>query len=91
MTFEIAGEYNTATIHTNQPKGDCEEEALEQIKKIVNAEASEGKMDIHPNYPSKVWCSECGFEFNKHDPMAPNSYDDECRACDDRVDLDAHR
>lgn len=46
MTFEITGEYNTATVHTTQDRVDCEEEALEQIQAMTDHEAFVGDEDI---------------------------------------------
>jgi len=55
MTFEIEGEYNTATVHTNQSKEDAETEAIEQIQEIADAEAftsgdDEGTIAIMPDF-----------------------------------------
>ena len=46
MSFEIEGEYNTATVHTNKPRDECEQEALDQIQEMVNHEAFYGDGDI---------------------------------------------
>lgn len=52
MTFEIAGEYNTATVHTSQSKEDAETEAIEQIQSMADHEAfvGDGDMAIMPDF-----------------------------------------
>jgi tRNA-splicing ligase RtcB len=46
MTFEIEGEYNSATVYTEQSREECEQEALDQIKEMVNHEAFEGDENV---------------------------------------------
>lgn len=45
MTFELKGQYNDATVHTNADM--VEAEAVQQISTIVNHEAFEGDGDVH--------------------------------------------
>lgn len=46
MSFEIEGEYNTATVHTSETIDEAEDKAVEQIKEMVNHEAFSGDANI---------------------------------------------
>ena len=46
MTFEVNGDYNSATVHTVLSKSESEEEAVEQIQKMVDHEAFTGDSDV---------------------------------------------
>ena len=46
MSFEIQGKYNTAKVHTNKDREECEQEALDQIQEMVDHEAFVGDDDI---------------------------------------------
>ena len=52
MTFEIEGEYNTATVHTALEREECEEGALEQIQSMADHPAFEGEstIEIMPDF-----------------------------------------
>lgn len=77
MTFEIEGEHNVATVHTNKPRSDCEDEAIEQIQQMVDAEAfeahaDEGTISIMPDFH---WGSGAviGFTMPIKDRIVPNT------------------
>lgn len=46
MTFEISGEHNTATVHTNKEKEACEDGVIDQIQEMVDHEAFYGDDDV---------------------------------------------
>jgi len=46
MAFEVNGSYNSATVHTVLSKDESEEEAVEQIQKMVDHEAFTGDSDV---------------------------------------------
>jgi len=78
MTFEIEGEYNTATVHTNQSREDAETEAIEQIQEIADAEAftsgdsDEGTIAVMPDFH---WGAGAviGFTMPVKDRIVPNT------------------
>ncbi len=78
MTFEIDGEYNTATVHTNQSRENAETEAIEQIQEMADAEAfasgdgDEGDIAIMPDFH---WGAGAviGFTMPVKDRIVPNT------------------
>jgi len=74
MTFEIEGEYNTATVHTNQTREDAETEAIEQIQSMADHEAFVGDEDI-AIMPDFHWGSGAviGFTMPVKDRIVPNT------------------
>jgi len=74
MTFEIEGEYNVATVHTNQSREDAETEAIEQIQEMADSEAFVGDEDI-AIMPDFHWGSGAviGFTMPVKDRIVPNT------------------
>ena len=74
MTFDIEGEHNTATVHTNTPREECEDEALEQIQEMVNHEAFVGENDVEI-MPDFHWGAGAviGFTMPVKDRVVPNT------------------
>jgi len=74
MTFEIEGEHNTATVHTTQPRSDCETEAIDQIKSMADHEAFVGDEDI-AIMPDFHWGAGAviGFTMPVKDRVVPNT------------------
>jgi len=74
MTFKIEGEYNTATVFTNQSKEESENEAIEQIQEMVNHPAFEGDRNIAIQ-PDFHWGSGAciGFTMPVKNRVVPNT------------------
>ena len=74
MSFEITGKYNTATVHTNKDREECEQEALDQIQEMVDHEAFVGDDDI-AIMPDFHWGAGAviGFTMLSKDRVVPNT------------------
>jgi RNA-splicing ligase RtcB len=73
MSFKIEGEYNTATVHTNESKEEAEDSAVEQIEDMVNHKGLEGddSISIAPDFH---WGAGCviGFSMPLTNKIIPN-------------------
>ncbi|EGQ44311.1 MAG: hypothetical protein J07AB43_00770 [Candidatus Nanosalina sp. J07AB43] len=74
MTFKVSGQYNTATVHTNKDRDECDEDAIEQIAEMANSEAFVGDDDI-AIMPDFHWGSGAviGFTMPVKDRVVPNT------------------